>query len=187
MKRQTVNEAARMGADSFYTNSATIPVLSYPRAGEAWRRAACSHSMESCTLSDWPCCWCCCCCCSNFLARRRDMRQTESYYNKQKIYRSSSRLSPLLWMFYAPFWNVELMSLLMWRKTLHKKKSHQITQFKKKKKKNPHFSPSNTAHTEPAHTGSTTLVSDFTLQSDFRLLFCSLFGKYDLRGTWGQR
>lgn len=39
MKRQTVNEAARMGADSFYTNSATIPVLSYPRAGEAWRRA----------------------------------------------------------------------------------------------------------------------------------------------------
>lgn len=71
MKRQTVNEAARMGADSFYTNSA------YPRAGEAWRRAACSHSMESCTLSDWPCWCCCCCCCSNFLARRRDMRQTE--------------------------------------------------------------------------------------------------------------
>lgn len=124
MKRQTVNEAARMGADSFYTNSATIPVLSYPRAGEAWRRAACSHSMESCTLSDWPC-WCCCCC-SNFLARRRDMRQTERYYNKQKIYRASSRLSPLLWMFYAPFWNAELISLLMWRKTWHKK-SHQIT------------------------------------------------------------
>lgn len=126
MKRQTVNEAARMGADSFYTNSATIPVLSYPWAGEAWRRAACSHSMESCTLSDWPCWCCCCCCCSNFLARRRDMRQTERYYNKQKIYRASSRLSPLLWMFYAPFWNAELISLLMWRKTSHKK-SHQIT------------------------------------------------------------